>query len=44
MINAGALWLDKDVVVDDNLITSRKPDDLPMFCKTILSLAERMKH
>ena len=44
MINAGALWLDKDVVVDDNLITSRKPDDLPIFCKTILSLAEKMKH
>jgi protease I len=36
MINAGAEWVDKDVVVDDNLITSRKPDDLPVFMKAIL--------
>jgi protease I len=36
MINAGAKWVDKDVVVDDNLITSRYPDDLPVFCKTII--------
>jgi protease I len=36
MINTGAKWVDKDVVVDDNLITSRYPDDLPVFCKTII--------
>lgn len=34
--NAGARWLDQEVVVDGNLITSRKPDDLPAFCKEIL--------
>ncbi|MFM8315441.1 MAG: type 1 glutamine amidotransferase domain-containing protein [Deltaproteobacteria bacterium] len=44
MINAGALWLDKDVVVDDNLITSRKPDDLPIFCKTILTVSEKLRN
>ena len=34
--NAGALWVDQQVEVDDNLITSRKPDDLPAFNKAIL--------
>ena len=29
--NAGGDWLDKEVVVDGNLVTSRKPDDLPAF-------------
>ena len=29
--NAGAEWVDEEVVVDDNLVTSRKPDDLPAF-------------
>ncbi len=29
--NAGAKWVDKEVVVDRNLVTSRKPDDLPAF-------------
>ena len=32
VINAGALWYDKAVVIDHNLVTSRKPDDLPAFC------------
>jgi protease I len=36
MINAGALWEDSEVVRDGNLITSRKPDDLPAFCRTII--------
>ena len=44
MINAGALWLDKDVVLDDNIVTSRKPDDLPAFCRAILALTEKLKH
>ena len=43
MINAGAMWLDKDVVADDTIITSRKPDDLPVFCKAILATAERLE-
>jgi protease I len=29
--NAGATWVDEEVVVDDGLVTSRKPDDLPAF-------------
>jgi protease I len=34
--NAGASWVDEEVVVDGALITSRKPDDLPAFTKAIL--------
>jgi protease I len=34
--NAGAKWVDKEVVVDGNLITSRNPDDLDAFCDAIL--------
>jgi len=33
MVNAGAEWVDEEVVVDKNLVTSRKPDDLPAFLK-----------
>jgi protease I len=33
--NAGAHWVDKEVVVDGNFITSRKPDDIPAFVKAI---------
>jgi protease I len=36
MINAGANWVDEECVVDGNLITSRKPDDLPAFCRAII--------
>jgi protease I len=34
--NAGAQYLDDECIVDSNLITSRKPDDLPAFCSAIL--------
>jgi protease I len=34
--NAGANFVDKPVVVDGNLITSRKPDDLPQFSAAII--------
>jgi protease I len=34
--NAGATWVDEEVVVDGNLTTSRNPDDLPAFCKAIV--------
>jgi protease I len=36
MINAGATWVDQEVVVDGNLITSRTPSDLPAFCREIV--------
>lgn len=41
LINAGVNWVDKEVVVDGNLITSRKPDDLPAFCKEMLAAIEK---
>jgi protease I len=36
LANAGATWVDEQVYADGNLITSRKPDDLPAFCETML--------
>jgi protease I len=36
--NAGADWVDREVVLDDNLVTSRKPDDLPAFCEKLILL------
>ena len=39
--NAGGLYVDKPVVEDGNLITSRKPDDVPMFSEAILRALER---
>ncbi|MBU1172838.1 MAG: type 1 glutamine amidotransferase [Proteobacteria bacterium] len=41
MLNAGAVWKDRPVVVDKNLITSRKPEDLPVFMKTFLMMFEK---
>jgi protease I len=38
MTNAGALWEDAEVVVDGNLVTSRKPDDLPSFCRAAIEV------
>ncbi len=38
VINAGARWEDAEVVVDANLVTSRKPDDLPAFCKAMIEV------
>ena len=34
--NAGANWVDQEVVVDNGLVTSRKPDDLPAFCRKLV--------
>ena len=39
--NAGAEWTDREVVVDDNLVTSRKPDDLPAFNRELVALLAR---
>ena len=36
LINAGADWKDEEVVVDNKLITSRSPKDLPAFCEKII--------
>lgn len=36
IINAGATFKDQEVVIDDNLVTSRNPDDLPAFCRASL--------
>ena len=41
IINAGAQFIDKEVVVDGNLITSRNPYDLPYFCKEIIKFLKR---
>ncbi|EMR01623.1 type 1 glutamine amidotransferase domain-containing protein [Cesiribacter andamanensis] len=38
MINAGALWKDQEVVIDGGLVTSRNPDDLPAFCKSMVEV------
>jgi protease I len=35
LVNAGAVWVDEPVVVDRNMVSSRKPDDLPWFMKGI---------
>jgi protease I len=36
IINAGAIWIDAEVVVDNGLVTSRNPKDLPAFCKKLI--------
>ncbi len=43
MINAGARFFDKEVVVDRNLITSRNPYDLPAFCHAIINFLHKTK-
>ncbi len=41
LVNAGADWADEEVVVDRNLITSRSPDDLPAFCREIITVLRK---
>jgi protease I len=38
LTNAGGNYLDREVVVDKNIVTSRIPDDLPVFCRDLLEL------
>ena len=38
LINAGAVYENKDVVVCENLVTSRRPDDLPFFMKEFIKM------
>lgn len=40
VVNAGGNYVDREVVRDGNLITSRVPDDLPAFCREIISALE----
>ncbi len=42
LINAGASWIDKEVVLDGNLLTSRNPDDLKVFSETIIEELARI--
>ena len=43
VVNAGALWEDAEVVVDRNLVTSRKPEDLPAFCRASIEVLAGQK-
>lgn len=43
MINAGAQWVDQEVVVDGKLVTSRTPDDLPAFMKAVIAVLQQSK-
>jgi protease I len=43
LVNAGMLWEDSAVVVDGNLISSRTPADLPLFCKAIIAALEKSR-
>jgi protease I len=42
--NAGGQWVDEEVHVDQGLVTSRKPDDLPAFCATAIEEFAEGRH
>ena len=42
--NAGGMWVDEEVRVDDGLVTSRKPDDLPAFCRKMIEEFAEGRH
>ncbi|MGS2726489.1 type 1 glutamine amidotransferase domain-containing protein [Psychroserpens sp. BH13MA-6] len=44
MVNAGAKWEDSEVVVDEGLVTSRNPNDLPAFCSKLVEEVYEGKH
>lgn len=44
LTNAGAVWVDEEVVVDNGLVTSRRPDDLPAFCKKMIEEISEGEH
>jgi protease I len=44
LINAGATWVDQEVVTDNGLITSRKPDDIPAFNRKMIEEFAEGKH
>jgi protease I len=43
LVNAGATWVDQEVVVDGHLITSRTPPDLPAFAREIVKMLSGVK-
>ena len=44
LVNAGAKWEDSEVVVDEGLVTSRTPKDLPAFCNKLIEEIREGKH
>lgn len=44
LVHAGAQWVDEKVVIHNNLISSRHPDDLPSFCHTIVDFLHTHVH
>jgi protease I len=42
LVNAGAEWVDEEAVQDGNIITSRDPGDLPVFCRTLIEAMARV--
>ena len=44
LINAGARWVDQEVVVDNGLVSSRKPDDIPAFNRKMIEEIAEGKH
>jgi protease I len=44
LINAGAQWRDEEVVVDQGLVTSRSPADIPAFCKKMIEEIQEGRH
>jgi protease I len=44
LLNAGARWVDEEVVVDSGIVTSRKPDDIPAFNRKMIEEFAEERH